>query len=168
MPDHAAASRAIALSVLAMPEVTQARAVACYVGGAGEVATDVLIDGLLEAGIAVGVPVTGDDGWMMMAAIDSRDELVPGLWGIAVPASVRPMKGAIDVSICPGLLFTRDGRRLGRGGGHYDRFLAAHPATLAIGLCFTAQLVDDLPTEPHDRAMHVVVTEAGVHRTARG
>lgn len=54
-----------------------------------------------------------------------------------------------DLLIVPGLAFTKEGKRLGRGKGHYDRYLSQyHPKT--ISLAFSWQLFDDLPTEPHD------------------
>ena len=61
--------------------------------------------------------------------------------------------------VVPGLAFTLDGRRLGYGGGYYDRFLAALPASATtVGLCFREQLVDDLPLDPHDLAVALVIT----------
>lgn len=54
--------------------------------------------------------------------------------------------------------FTASGYRLGQGGGHYDRWLAEHPDTLAIGLAWDCQLADMLPIEPHDRPLTAVVT----------
>ena len=60
---------------------------------------------------------------------------------------------ALDVVVVPGLAFTPDGRRLGQGGGHYDRFLPRlRPDCVTIGACFAEQVVADLPTEPHDVA----------------
>ena len=58
----------------------------------------------------------------------------------------------------PLVAFTDDGHRLGQGGGHYDRWLAAHPDALAIGLAWDCQLVDELPLEPHDRPLSAIVT----------
>jgi 5-formyltetrahydrofolate cyclo-ligase len=70
-----------------------------------------------------------------------------------------------DVVIVPGLAFTAAGDRLGQGGGWYDRFLAgARADCVAIGVCFTEQVVDSLPVEPHDVAMSLVVTDRGVLR----
>lgn len=63
-----------------------------------------------------------------------------------------------DLLFVPLLAFTENGGRLGQGGGHYDRWLAAHPDTIAIGLAWDAQRVDDLPIEPHDRGLSAVVT----------
>lgn len=63
-----------------------------------------------------------------------------------------------DLLFVPLLGFTAGGARLGQGGGHYDRWLAAHAKAIAIGLAWDAQLVDELPLEPHDRPLTAVVT----------
>ncbi|MET0911145.1 MAG: 5-formyltetrahydrofolate cyclo-ligase [Ilumatobacteraceae bacterium] len=67
----------------------------------------------------------------------------------------------LDVVVVPGLAFTADGRRLGQGGGHYDRFLPRLRAgCVTVGAAFAEQLVADLPTEPHDVRLDLVVTDA--------
>lgn len=63
-----------------------------------------------------------------------------------------------DVLFVPLLGFTESGARLGQGGGHYDRWLADHPAALPIGLAWDVQKVDMLPLEPHDRLLAAIVT----------
>ncbi|MDE2563804.1 MAG: 5-formyltetrahydrofolate cyclo-ligase [Sphingomonadales bacterium] len=63
-----------------------------------------------------------------------------------------------DVLFVPLVGFTAGGHRLGQGGGYYDRWLAAHPGTIAIGLAWDCQLVDALPVEPHDHPLQAVVT----------
>lgn len=63
-----------------------------------------------------------------------------------------------DVLFVPVLGFTAEGARLGQGGGHYDRWLAAHLSTLAIGLAWDCQLVEAIPHEAHDRPLAAVVT----------
>jgi 5-formyltetrahydrofolate cyclo-ligase len=76
-----------------------------------------------------------------------------------MPGEVDPKE--LDVVVVPGLAFTPDGRRLGQGGGHYDRFVARlRPDCVTIGACFHEQLVVDLPTEPHDRGVDYVVTDS--------
>ena len=66
---------------------------------------------------------------------------------------------SIDLIVVPGVAFTLDGSRLGRGGGYYDRFLSRpeiqHAAT--IGICFPCQLLDRLPVEPHDVRMDHII-----------
>lgn len=77
------------------------------------------------------------------------------------PHPIAPV--LVDVVVVPGVAFTADGRRLGQGGGWYDRFLAGvRSDALVVGVCFAAQIVDDLPVEPHDVAMDLVVHEDGV------
>lgn len=63
-----------------------------------------------------------------------------------------------DVLFMPLVGFTAAGDRLGQGGGHYDRWLEAHPGTVRIGLAWDCQLVESLPVEPHDVPLHAVVT----------
>ena len=70
-----------------------------------------------------------------------------------------------DVVIVPGLAFTADGARLGQGGGWYDRFLTAvRDDCVTIGVCFDEQLLPEVPTEPHDVVVDVVVTDRGRYR----
>jgi 5-formyltetrahydrofolate cyclo-ligase len=69
---------------------------------------------------------------------------------------------AVDVVILPGVAFSRSGARLGQGGGWYDRFLAQiRPDCVVVGVAFAEQIVDDLPVEDHDVAVHHVVTQEG-------
>jgi 5-formyltetrahydrofolate cyclo-ligase len=83
---------------------------------------------------------------------------------VAVPeAEVEPSWP--DVVVVPGLAFTTAGDRLGQGGGWYDRYLAdVRTDCTIIGVCFSEQIVEALPVEPHDIAMHHVVTDHGVVR----
>jgi 5-formyltetrahydrofolate cyclo-ligase len=84
---------------------------------------------------------------------------VDGLALRVVPGDVDPT--TLDVVVVPGLAFTADGRRLGQGGGHYDRFLPRLRADcITVGAAFAEQLVDDLPTDPHDVRLDLVVTDA--------
>lgn len=63
--------------------------------------------------------------------------------------------------VVPGLAFTADGRRLGQGGGHYDRFLTGvSPQCLLVGVAFAEQLVMDIPVESHDVVLDAVVSDA--------
>lgn len=67
-----------------------------------------------------------------------------------------------DVVIVPGVAFTTTGDRLGQGGGWYDRFLPKlRSGTVTIGVGFEPQIVEELPTEPHDVRLDCVVTENG-------
>ena len=83
--------------------------------------------------------------------------LVPDPYGAMQPHGDAP-DAQVDVAIVPLLGFTAAGQRLGQGGGHYDRLLAAQPALVPIGLAWDCQLVDALPLEPHDRPLRAVIT----------
>jgi 5-formyltetrahydrofolate cyclo-ligase len=64
----------------------------------------------------------------------------------------------LDLIVVPGLAFTAEGNRLGRGAGFYDRFLAGIPAnTVKVGVCFEFQRVSEVPQESHDVKMDAVV-----------
>jgi 5-formyltetrahydrofolate cyclo-ligase len=66
----------------------------------------------------------------------------------------------IDLIVVPDLAFSRDGHRLGRGGGFFDRLLAGPgAAAYKLGVCFDFQLLESIPIEPHDIVMDTVVTE---------
>ena len=68
-------------------------------------------------------------------------------------------RGELDLIVLPGAAFTRDGRRLGYGGGFYDTLLAGPARDVPLaGVCFPCQLLDDLPVEPHDKKADMVVT----------
>ena len=83
---------------------------------------------------------------------------VDGLELRVMPGDVDP--AALDLVIVPGLAFTADGRRLGQGGGHFDRFLLRlRPDCVTIGVGYAEQLVADLPIEAHDVRVHHVVTD---------
>jgi 5-formyltetrahydrofolate cyclo-ligase len=68
-----------------------------------------------------------------------------------------------DVLFVPLVGFTPTLVRLGQGGGHYDRWLAEHPRALAVGLAWDAQACETLPTEPHDKPLHAVVTPTRIY-----
>jgi 5-formyltetrahydrofolate cyclo-ligase len=85
------------------------------------------------------------------------NSLTPGPFGVSQPpattAEVVP-----ETLFVPLLGFTSAGDRLGQGGGHYDRWLEAHPDTRAIGMAWDCQKLDAAPREPHDQLLSGIVT----------
>ncbi len=80
----------------------------------------------------------------------------------SVPASVTVPAASSAVVAVPAVAVARNGVRLGRGGGYYDRALAhARAGATVVALVFDDELVDDLPAEPHDRRVTAVVTPSG-------
>ena len=114
-----------------------------------------------DAGHRIALPwFTGRDSAMVFREWDSPhlDELLEsGAYGVPQPAATAPAL-IPDVLFVPLVGFTATGGRLGQGGGHYDRWLSAHPDTIAIGLGWDCQLVDVLPSEAHDRPLNAVIT----------
>ncbi|MGZ6131044.1 MAG: 5-formyltetrahydrofolate cyclo-ligase, partial [Myxococcaceae bacterium] len=100
-------------------------------------------------------------------AVRSEAELEPGRLGVREPldaAELIPVE-QIDLFVVPGLGFTPDGKRLGRGGGYYDATLKAGSiGSRRVGLAFAEQIVDDLPTNEDDVDVDLVVTENEVFR----
>ncbi len=86
-----------------------------------------------------------------------EEDLEVGPFGLLQPFASAPVLKPL-VLFVPVVGFTQSGARLGQGGGHYDRWLADHSDAIPIGLAWDCQLVDELPTEPHDVPLKAVVT----------
>lgn len=118
---------------------------------------EVDVSPLLDTGRHMALPFITAEGKMEFALYDGR--LEKGRLGFMEPVvkeAVEPDRSALLVA--PGLAFSRDGYRLGRGGGFYDRYLAAH-AVRTIGLCPSDRLLDRLPRDGHDRPFERVITD---------
>jgi 5-formyltetrahydrofolate cyclo-ligase len=73
-------------------------------------------------------------------------------------ANTRKAAERLDLMLIPGVGFDRQGNRLGRGAGYYDRFLSSMPnRPFLVGLAFQEQLLDEVPTERHDVPMDIVL-----------
>jgi 5-formyltetrahydrofolate cyclo-ligase len=169
-PDVEQPAEQLADHVEALPEVAAARRVAAYVSRPGEPGTEALLRRWRAAGREVLLPVLLPDLDLDWALDDGR--LAPGERGLLEPVGARLGPDAIataDVVVAPALAVDRLGRRLGQGGGSYDRALARLTAsTLVVALVHADELLDEsLPVEPHDRPVHVVVTPAGAVRFPR-
>jgi 5-formyltetrahydrofolate cyclo-ligase len=142
--------------------------VALYAPKGSEVDTRAIDENLRARGARVVYPRIVDDQRVLAFHEVVPEKLVASRFGLYEPrADWRNQVGLVelDAFVVPGLAFDRRGGRLGFGRGHYDATLAAAPASaLRIGLAFEAQLVDDVDREPHDVALHVIVTEAASYR----
>jgi 5-formyltetrahydrofolate cyclo-ligase len=144
-------------AVAATPSYEAADTVLAFVGIDGEPDTDPLFARLERDGKRLVLPAMIDDRIVPMTV---GAGLAVGPYGVPVPQGDVVPLGELGLVIVPGLAFTSDGGRLGRGGGHYDRFLAALPPSCpVIGVCFSEQIVDELPLEPHDHRVGQVLTD---------
>jgi 5-formyltetrahydrofolate cyclo-ligase len=161
-----AAARAIAEHLLATPEVRRSATVAAYVSVGNEPGTGPLLDALLASGRRVILPVLLPDGDLDWAV--HTGPLVRARRGLLEPAGSRlgpEVVASADAVLTPGLAVDRDGMRLGRGGGSYDRALGRVPVgTFTCTLLYGTELVDEVPADRHDRRVTAAATPEGVTR----
>jgi 5-formyltetrahydrofolate cyclo-ligase len=167
--DRAAAGRQLRDAVLEMPELQMAGTIAAYVSVATEPDTRGLIFALWKRGSYVLLPVLQADGDLDWASYEGPDSLGAGPRGLLEPSEPRRGVTAItsaDLVIVPALAVGRDGRRLGRGGGSYDRALArVGPAIQTVALLYDGELVSQVPAGPNDRSVRAaVVAGQGISR----
>jgi 5-formyltetrahydrofolate cyclo-ligase len=164
LADRSDRSARIGARLLTLPEFRGAGTVFLPVSFGAEPDTRGIIQKLLDQGAVVAVPRIAGKGIMEAHRIRSLGDLAPGRFGIPAPVHPDPLEGTPVITVCPGVAFGSGGERLGRGKAYYDRFLAAHPGTFAVGICFEVQLAEGIPMTPEDRRMAAVVTEARVLR----
>jgi 5-formyltetrahydrofolate cyclo-ligase len=146
--------------VLEMPEVTSAGTIAAYYSVGTEPDTRGLVFALWKRGSYVVLPVLLPDGDLDWASYEGPDSLAPGPRGVLQP--VEPVRGTgtvarADVVLVPALAVDVRGRRLGRGGGSYDRALArVGPQVPTIALLYDSELLPSVPAEEHDQAVRAV------------
>ncbi|WP_433856849.1 5-formyltetrahydrofolate cyclo-ligase [Streptomyces kronopolitis] len=171
---EALARRALELDELAgAGSPGTAPTVAAYVSIGGEPSTRALLDRLRAAGVRVLLPVLLADNDLDWACYEGAEGLVRAGRGLLEPAGPRLGPEAVtgaDVVLLPGLAVDRGGLRLGRGGGSYDRVLArlerAGARASLVVLLYDAEVLAEVPAEPHDRRVHAAVTPSAVHRFA--
>ena len=163
-------STAIQRRLMATECYRAARTIALYSPIRNEVATAMVAADAISSGKEVLFPRLGRDrAAMAMVRVHRLSELVSGAHGISEPAPDGDVVGPADLAgaliVVPGVAFGPQGQRLGRGGGHYDRFIAALPReAITVGLAYSFQLLDGLPQEAHDRRLHYVITESALIR----
>lgn len=90
---------------------------------------------------------------------------IDGEWKVVDTADDTPVKDVpkFDVVVVPMLGFDERLHRVGYGGGYYDKFLAAQPQARKVGVCYQAGMVPQIPAEPQDVPLDMIITEEGVH-----
>jgi 5-formyltetrahydrofolate cyclo-ligase len=116
---------------------------------------------LASRGHAIALPVTPPRGQpLAFRAWAPGAALRPGPMGTSEPVAGEELRP--DVLLVPLLAFDRAGRRLGYGGGYYDRTLAALPGAKAIGIAYAGQEMPDVPAGPQDMRLPLIATEDSV------
>lgn len=158
------ASQAIVTFLTQLPEYSTSKIVGLYAASHGEAELHRFFDRCIADGKSCYFPrLDGND--LVFHRVTQWADLVPGAYGILAPqataAALDPAR--CDVMIVPGVAFDRQGNRLGRGKGYYDRYLP-RVGGCHIGVCLDDFVVETLPHEPHDARMHLLVTESGILR----
>jgi 5-formyltetrahydrofolate cyclo-ligase len=165
-----AASRDIAARVNAVIDrrLAAGSVIALYAAKGTEVETALIDVHATAAGMRVAYPriVPGDRTLAFHAA--ARTELVAARFGLREPRADAPGITLEQVAafVIPGIAFDRTGGRIGWGRGYYDATLMRAPAALRLGLAFECQLVDHVAREPHDIAVHYILTEVATYAVA--
>jgi 5-formyltetrahydrofolate cyclo-ligase len=161
-------ARALADHLAAAPEIRAAATVAAYVSVSSEPGTGPLLDALADAGKRVILPLLQPDNdldWALYTGPNHLRSARRGLLEPDGPALGRDAITSADAVLVPGLAVGRDGMRLGRGGGSYDRALdRVGPGTFVCLLLNPDEVLDTVPHEDHDRQVSAVATELGITR----
>ncbi len=177
--DKEAVSQRAIERLIRLPEYQRAHTVMWYIDVRTELRTRPYLPEVLASDKRVFVPYCtideSGDNQLGLWVLEDMDELVVGKWQILEPPKERwgelGKEGApetIDLVVVPGVVLDHRGGRLGNGQGYYDRLLASvRPDAFLIGLCYEAQIIDEIPLEEHDVCMDKIVTEKGVY-TGRG
>ena len=156
--DKCARSAAICAEVKKHLAVSNARVVALFSPLGYEPDVWPLVESL--AGV-VSVVLPRVEGDVMNFYVYDKNSMAIGSFGINEPQNgfaVAPYE--IDAVIVPGLVFTKSGARMGRGKGYYDKYMSQSDfSALKIGVCYSEQLVPEIPVEGHDIMMDVVIYE---------
>lgn len=115
-----------------------------------EVRTVPMLEQALRDGKKVAVPKCyGDE--MRFIYMDDLNQVAPGYANIPEPIADEPIADdKTALVLMPGMAFTKNGDRMGYGGGFYDKFLASEPEHPTVALCYDFQMVESLPTEEYD------------------
>ncbi|HEU0282277.1 MAG TPA: 5-formyltetrahydrofolate cyclo-ligase [Gallionella sp.] len=163
---RAAYSAAITGRLLQLPEYRQAGAVLGYMNFGAEFASELWIEQALKEGKRLALPkVNRHTNHLDLYWVDDpENQLAAGLWGIREPVVERCERLAapdeVEFALLPGVAFTRDGVRLGYGGGFYDKLLASMAQRpVLVAAAFALQIVERLPQEATDVKIGWIITE---------
>jgi 5-formyltetrahydrofolate cyclo-ligase len=168
--DYARMSESICVNLASVPELRRATLIHVYWPMLHRKEPDIRLftESVLSSGRRIALPVVHaytaervTEGRLRHFELTSPASLVQNSWGIHEPEDAEIVSiEDIDAVIVPALGVDRAGNRIGYGRGYYDEFLSEVNATLVCAL-FSRSIVDDIPREPHDIPIQVIVTEDG-------
>jgi len=165
-------SRRIRSRLASLPEWRSARVVFLFYSQPPEPDVCPLIQEALAEGRRVALPAFDAKSGRYLARLvclgKGGSALVPGAFGITEPPPENPVLSWNEVEFVavPGLGFTPDGRRIGKGRGYYDRLLAEMGA-FRCGIAWDEQILEEIPTGPGDEMVDCVLTPSREWRSSR-
>ena len=163
-------SGCIAENLIQRQEYADASVLLAYVSFSSEVNTHFLIEKAWKDGKRVAVPKCMDDSKLDFQYIRSFDDLAPGKFGIPEPVTGESVEYNEDdkcLLLLPGVAYTKDGDRLGYGGGYYDRYLKKHTSIPNAMLAYSLQQTESLPVDEMDVPADMIITEIGCIETGK-
>ena len=166
-------SARIVATILDLPAYENAGVVLAYASFGTELQTDELLRRVLDDGKGLLLPRVERGDLCLYEVRDLAGDLELGTWGIREPKPDRCPPAdpdSVGFALIPGVAFDKRARRLGYGGGFYDRLLAGGlpEGTPLVSGAFGVQIVDEVPTDPHDAPVDLVVTERGSYARDEG
>ncbi len=170
--DRVTKSRQAAQLLLTLEPLTSCRTIMMFRSFGAEIDTGPFIDAAQQRGQQIWLPATDQAKRQIIPYIYSGEQsLRQGAYGIMEPDPMKAEEadcGKLEAVVLPGVAFDKAGGRLGYGGGYYDRFLSTlSHRPLLIGFCFSIQVVDCVPREPHDFPLDYLVTEHEIFGSSR-
>lgn len=159
-------SEAIMNKLLSSSYYKDAKTIMCFVNFSTEVNTLNFIKRAIDDGKRIVVPITYPETKQLKPSLlKDLNELEPGFYNILTPKKeferfIDPKE--IDLVIVPGVAFRKDGYRVGYGGGYYDRFLSKIANVTKLAICFSLQVIEDLPTDHFDIPVDYIYTEKDI------
>jgi len=171
----AAAAAGVAARFMSEPALAERTGIGTVISGYMAIGSELdpatLMQRLAARGSRLCLPVVAAPGTpLFFRRWAEGDRLETGVFAVPVPAEDAE-ELVPDILLVPLLAFDRQGRRLGYGGGYYDRTITALRAgkeILAVGLAFSGQLRDDMLVGPHDAALDWIITESAALRVTTG
>ena len=160
------ASLLVQQALISTREFAEAGVIGLYAAVHNEVETAEVMRAALAAAKMVLFPAVSPGG-LEFRRIDDLSMLRRGAFGIPEPGAACPLYSPweADLIVIPGVVFDMNGRRIGYGKGYYDRALhQLEGKGRLVGLCYDFQIVGELPGEPHDVRMDLIITEQRVIR----
>ncbi len=163
-------SNKVFFNLKGIPEYSRAKSLMVYLDYKNEVETKEIIEDVLRQNKNAIIPISKPDTLELhLSNLISIQDLEVSTYGILEPKKDKiftVLPEIIDIVIVPGVVFDKNGYRIGYGKGYYDRFLSSlDHKFIAIGICYDFQLIDEVPKDIYDYQLDYIVTDERIINT---